>query len=81
MHIFKKFTRWWKENNCSSPLTTLPEAFDGGWSVGFNEASKIGNMREKLILEALRPDLPEDFSLDNVIMDTLEEATEPIVKD
>ncbi len=71
MHMSEKFEKWWKEENSASPLTSPPEVFDGGWSVGFDEASAIASAREKLILEALRPDLPEDFDLDKVIVDTL----------
>jgi len=33
-------------------------------------------MREKLILEALRPDLPEDFDIDKVIINVLVKTME-----
>jgi len=29
MHMSEKFQNWWKEQNGSSPFTSLPEVFEG----------------------------------------------------
>ena len=66
--IDETFEEWWGKEMCRSGGISIYLAFRGGWSKGFLESEKNGATREKLILNAIRPLVPNLNEIINKIL-------------
>ncbi len=68
MTIITIFEKWWEGEVYRSGDTSIYTAFKAGWSKGFRESEKNCAIRERLILNAIRPLVP---NLDEIIVKAL----------
>lgn len=67
-NIREIFIEWWENEYKKGGDVTLENAFKGGWSIGFQKSEKDCVTREKLILDTIRPLVP---NLDDIIVEAL----------